>query len=64
VGWFLRRGILVMTDGALAGNVLIIYGLVSISIAGLVLLLSARRLWRSALLQVVPALLGLIALAK
>ena len=64
VGWFLRRSILVMTDGALAGNVLIIYGLVSISIAGLVLLLSARRLWRSALLQVVPALLGLIALAK
>jgi putative membrane protein len=64
VGWFLRHGVLAMSDGVLAGNVLIIYGLVSISIAGVVLFLSARRLWRSALVQVVPALLGLIVLAK
>jgi putative membrane protein len=64
VGWFLRHGILMMNDGALIGNVLIVYGLASISIAGLVLFLSARRLWRSALLQVVPALLALIVLAK
>ena len=64
VGWFLRRGILVMNDGALAGNVLILYGLVSISIAGIVLFLSAKRLWRSALVQVVPAFIGFIILAN
>jgi putative membrane protein len=62
VGWLLRRGILVMNGGALAGNVLILYGLASILIAGIVLFLSARRLWRSALVQVVPAFIGLIIL--
>lgn len=63
VGWCLRHGILVMNDGLLIGNVLILYGLVSISIAGIVLFASAPRLWRSALLQIVPAFVGLIALA-
>ena len=63
VGWFLRRGILVMNNGALAGNVLIAYGLVSILIAGFVLFLATRRLWRSALVQIVPAFIGLIILA-
>jgi putative membrane protein len=63
VGWFLRHGIPTMSDSTLAGNVLIIYGLISIFVAGLVLFFSARRLWRSALLQIVPALLGLIVLA-
>ena len=62
-GWLLRHGVLVMNDGVLAGNVLILYGLVSISIAGIVLFLSARRLWRSALVQIVPAFIGLIILA-
>jgi putative membrane protein len=60
VGWLLRRGILVVNNGALIGNVLMLYGLASICIAGIVLFLSARRLWRSALVQVVPALLSII----
>jgi len=64
VGWLLRNGVLVMNNGAFAGNVLILYGLVSISIAGIVLFLSARRLWRSALVQVVPAFIGFIILAN
>jgi putative membrane protein len=62
--WLLRHGVLTMTDGVMAGNVLIVYGLVSISIAGIVLFCSARRLWRSALVQLVPALIGLIILAR
>ena len=61
-GWCLRHGVVLMSDGVIAGNVLILYGLVSISIAGIVLFLSARRLWRSALLQTVPAFIGLIIL--
>jgi putative membrane protein len=64
VGWLLRNGVLAMNDGVLAGNVLILYGLVSICIAGIVLFVSARRLWRSALVQLIPALIGLIILAK
>ena len=63
-GWCLRHGLPVMTDGVAAGNVLILYGLASISIAGIVLFLSARRLWRSALVQIVPAFIGLIILAS
>jgi len=62
VGWLLRNGVVRLNDGALAGNVLILYGLVSISIAGIVLYLSSRTLWRSALLQLVPALIGVIVL--
>jgi putative membrane protein len=61
-GWCLRHGVVLMSDGVIAGNVLILYGLVSISIAVIVLFLSARRLWRSALLQTVPAFIGLIIL--
>jgi putative membrane protein len=64
VGWLLRKGVLAVNDGVLAGNVLILYGLGSICIAGIVLFVSARRLWRSALVQLVPALIGLIILAK
>jgi putative membrane protein len=63
IGWSLRHGVPAMRDGMLVGNVLIIYGLASISIAGFVLFFSARRLWRSALLQIVPALLGFVVLA-
>lgn len=44
------------------GLVLMIYGLVSIAVAGAALLLSAPRLWRSALIQLVPALAGLAVL--
>jgi putative membrane protein len=62
-GWCLRHGLPALNNGEVAGTVLIVYGLISILIAGVVLVLSARRLWRSALLQIVPALLGLIALA-
>ena len=63
VGWFLRHGVPVIENGAIAGNALILYGLVSICIAGIVLFLSTKRLWRSALLQIVPAFIGLIILA-
>ena len=64
LGWLLRNGVVRLADGALAGNVLILYGLISISIAGIVLYLSSRRLWRSALLQLVPALIGMIVLIQ
>jgi putative membrane protein len=64
VGWLLRNGVPAMNNGVLAGTVLILYGLVSICIAGIVLFVSARRLWRSALVQLVPALIGLIILAR
>jgi putative membrane protein len=64
VGWILRNGVLSIDDGVLIGNVLILYGLVSICIAGIVLFVSARRLWQSALVQLVPALIGLIILSK
>lgn len=63
VGWCLRHGVPAINNGEVVGTVLIVYGLISISLAGVVLFLSARRLWRSALLQIVPALLGLIVLA-
>ncbi|ASD63283.1 DUF1304 domain-containing protein [Bdellovibrio bacteriovorus] len=42
-----------------AGTTLVIYGLVSIIAAGLVLILSSRRLWRAALVQIVPAAIAL-----
>jgi putative membrane protein len=62
-GWCLRHGVPVVNNGGVAGTVLILYGLVSISVAGIVLFLSARRLWRSALIQIIPAFVGLIVLA-
>lgn len=43
-----------------AGTVLVVYALVSIVVAGMVLLLSSRKLWRGALIQIVPAALALI----
>ncbi|MCX6143275.1 MAG: DUF1304 domain-containing protein [Ignavibacteriales bacterium] len=64
LGWFLRNGVLAMNDGVLAGNVLILYGLVSICIVGIVLFVSARRLWQSALVQIVPAFIGFIIMAN
>jgi putative membrane protein len=63
VGWCLRHGVPAFTDGRMAGTVLVFYGLISITVAGFVLLFSARRLWRSALIQIIPAFIGLSVLA-
>lgn len=43
-----------------AGAALVIYALASICAAGLVLLVSKPKLWRGALLQIVPALVAVI----
>lgn len=43
-----------------AGSTLIIYALASIFAAGLVLLISKPKLWRGALLQMIPALVAVI----
>ena len=58
-GWCLWMGFPTFGKGQFAGQVLIVYGLGSITVAGLTLLASAPRLWRSALVQTVPALVGL-----
>jgi len=55
-GLHLRTG--EVTAGA--GNVLILYGLASMVAAGAVLLISTPRLWRAALIQILPALAGMI----
>ena len=47
---------------AAAGRVLAVYGLGSILVAGVVLLASSPRLWKSALVQIVPAAAGLAAI--
>jgi len=47
---------------AIVGRVLAAYGLGSILVAGVVLMASAPKLWRSALIQIVPATAGLAAL--
>ena len=44
------------------GRVLAAYGLGSILVAGVVLVASAPRLWRSALIQIVPATAGIAAI--
>jgi putative membrane protein len=49
-------------DTATAGKVLAAYGLGSILVAGVVLVASAPKLWKSALIQIVPATAGLVAL--
>ena len=48
-------------ETAIAGKVLAIYGLGSIFVAGFALISSAPKLWRSALIQIVPATAGLVA---
>jgi len=58
-GWALWMGVPPADKGPFAGQVLIVYGLGSITVAGLTLLSSAPKLWRSALIQILPALLGL-----
>lgn len=45
---------------AQAGSVLIIYGLTSMIAAGLVLVISTPRLWRAALIQILPGIAGII----
>lgn len=44
---------------AAMGSTLIIYGLGSMIAAGLVLVLSTPRLWRAALIQILPAAIGI-----
>lgn len=42
------------------GSTLILYGCASMIAAGVVLVLSTPRLWRAALIQIVPAAIGII----
>lgn len=49
-------------DTSSAGKILAAYGLASILVAGVVLVASAPKLWKSALVQIVPATAGLVAL--
>jgi len=49
-------------DMANAGKVLVVYGLGSILVAGVVLMASAPKLWKSALIQIAPATAGLAAI--
>lgn len=56
LGSYLRTG----ADTHAAGTALILYGLVSILGAGLVLLYSSPKIWRAALIQIVPAAIALI----
>jgi len=58
-GWSLWMGVPAFDKGPFAGGVLLVYGLGSITVAGLTLLASSPRLWRSALVQLVPAVVGL-----
>jgi putative membrane protein len=62
VGWGLNTFSVLAAAGPTAGTVLAGFGLCAIILAGLVLLLSAPRLFRSALFQIVPAAAGLLAL--
>jgi putative membrane protein len=58
-GWSLCMGFPTFDKGPFAGQVLMVYGLGSIAVAGLTLLASSPRLWRSALIQLAPAVVGL-----
>ena len=58
VGWFLWVNIFPGTT--FAGQVLLVYSLGSIVVVGLTLLASVPRMWAAALLQLVPALVGLL----
>jgi putative membrane protein len=61
-GWSLRHGFPLINNAESTGTALMLYGLVSIIVAGIVLYVSAPRLWRSALIQIVPAVIGLAVL--
>jgi len=58
-GWSLWMGVPAFEKGPFAGQVLMTYGLGSMTVAGLTLLASSPRLWLSALIQAIPAALGL-----
>jgi putative membrane protein len=58
-GFSLWMGFPAFESGTVAGLAVMVFGLGSITAAGLVLLISAPALWRSALIQIVPAGLGL-----
>ena len=58
-GWCLWMGVPAFDKGPFAGQVLLTYALGSIGVAGLTLLASAPKLWRSSLLQIIPAVAGL-----
>jgi len=60
LGVHLRTG--EMTYGT--GTTLVVYGLASMIAAGCVLVISQRRLWRAALIQIVPALMALIPICQ
>ncbi len=59
-GWCLWMGFPTFGKGPFAGMVLMVYGLSSISVAGLTLIVSSPALWRSALIQLLPAVLALV----
>lgn len=59
-GACLWMGVPSFEKGPFAGEVLLCYGLGSITVAGLTLLASSPKLWKSALIQLVPAVLGLV----
>jgi putative membrane protein len=58
-GWSLWMGVPAFDKGPFAGKVLMVYGLGSVAVAGLTLLSSAPKLWLSALVQLVPAVVAL-----
>lgn len=61
VGWAVVIGLVPIDNGAVVGMTLLVFGLGSIAAAGLVLVLSSPRSWRSALIQAGPAVVGLAA---
>lgn len=65
VGFCLWMGFIPIEGGAAAGYGVMLFGLSSIAVAGLVLIASSPAMWPAALLQLVPAVLGLgLSLAK
>ena len=58
-GWSLWMGVPAFDKGPFAGQVLLAFSLGSIAVAGMTLLASSPKLWRSSLIQLVPALVGL-----
>ena len=59
-GFCLWMGVPSFEKGPFAGEVLLVYGLGSITVAGLTLLASSPKLWKSALIQLLPAVVGLV----
>jgi len=59
-GWSLWMGVPAFEKGPFAGQVLLASSLGSMVIAGLVLLASSPKLWKSASVQLLPAVLGLV----